>query len=214
MSLLLVLPSVTLGPLPSPSSLPSPDVCLVSSSLRSLSSSFSSCAYSCSLPVQYAVFICVCACCAVALLHRTPCSPLSQIRSRRSRGVSRVTPPHERAPLTSVVIPVGSVFVRKAAPPALECYLIRLPGSDEDQGTLRVGLVDSSGHTEGTYASVVKGGHFSQPCSFEALPSWASSSLSYLLDYPPSFGRGLRLASLPASHPLSEPPRLSPFSPP
>ena len=115
--------------------------------------------------------------------------PFLQIRSRRSRGVSHVTPPHERAPLSSVVIPVGSVFRRKAAPPALECYLIRLPGSDEDQGTLRVGLVDSSGHTEGTYASVVQGGHFSQPCSFESLPSWANFALSHLLDSPPLSGR-------------------------
>ena len=170
------------------SSLPSPDVRSISSSLRSLSFSFFSCACSCSLLVPYAACFCVCVCCAVALLHRTPCSPLSQIRSRRSRGVSRVTPPHERAPLTSVIIPVGFVFVRKAAPPALECYLIRLPGSDEDQGTLRVGLIDSSGHTEGTYASVVRGGHFSQPCSFESLPSWASFVLSHLLDCPPLSG--------------------------
>lgn len=60
------------------------------------------------------------------------CSPLSrsalslsfpQIRSHRIRGVSRVTPPDERAPLTSVVIPIGSVFRRRAAPSALECYL-------------------------------------------------------------------------------------------
>lgn len=71
----------------------------------------------------------------------------------------------------------------------LSPYLIRLPGFDEDQGTLRVGLFDISGHTEGTYASIVKGGHFSLPCSFESLPSWASFALSHLLNYPPPSGR-------------------------
>ena len=55
--LLLVLPSVTVGPPPPSSSLPSPDVRLVSLSLRSLSSAFLSCARSCSLPVQHAVFV-------------------------------------------------------------------------------------------------------------------------------------------------------------
>ena len=63
---------------------------------------------------------------------------------------SRVVPPGERAPLTSVIIPIGSVFVRKADSSALESYLVRLSGSDEDQGTLRVGLVDISGHTSPT----------------------------------------------------------------
>ena len=136
---------------------------------------------------------CVCACsmlcCCPPFSHSALSFSSPQIRSRRVRGVSHVTPPDERAPLTSVVIPIGSVFRRRAAPSALECYLIRLPGFDEDQGTLRVGLVDISGYTEGTYASIVEGGHFSLPCSFESLPSWASFALSNLLNYPPPFGR-------------------------
>ena len=135
------------------------------------------------------LFVCVYAVLSLSCIPLCAPLPSPQIRSRRIRGVSRVTPPDERAPLTSVVIPVGSVFRRRAAPSALECYLIRLPGFDEDQGTLRVGLVDISGHTEGTHASIVKGGHFSLPCSFESLPSWASFALLHLLDSPPLSGR-------------------------
>ena len=111
------------------SSLPSPDVRFISSSLRSLSSSFFSCACSRSLLASHvACFVCVPAVLLLSSIALFALLPSPQIRSRRSRGVSRVTPPHERAPLTSVVIPVGSVFRRRAAPPALECYLIRLPG--------------------------------------------------------------------------------------
>ena len=141
----------------------------------------------CLLPVP--LVLCVCLLCCCPPVYHTPCSPLPHTRSRRSRGVPRVTPPHERAPLSSVIIPVGSVFSRKAAPSALECYIIRLPGFDEDQGTLQVGLVDASGHTEGTFASIVKRGHFIQPCSFESLPSRASFVLAQLLDCPPLSGR-------------------------
>ena len=140
--------------------------------------------------LHMSLVLCVCMlCCCSPVSHSALSFSSPQIRSCRVRGVSHVTPPDERAPLTSVVIPIGSVFRRRAAPSALECYLIRLPGFDEDQGTLRVGLVDISGYTEGTYASVVKGGHFSLPCSFESLPSWASFALSNLFNYPSPFGR-------------------------
>ena len=195
------------------SPLPSPDVCILPSRLRSLSVSFLP--YACSCPLLIAHVACLC----VYLLYCHPppshillCPPC-QIRSRRSRGVSPVTPPGERVPLTSVIIPVGSVFVRKAGSSALECYLVRLPGSDEDQGTLRVGLADASGHTEGTYASVAKGGHFSIPCSFEDLPPWAECALRHLLDSPPPFGRAHpRVSSKPPLSTWSSSP-LAPLAP-
>ena len=212
--LLLFLPSSSSGPSLSPPRLPSPDVRFPFSSLLSLSAYLSACACPLSLFVAHAACLCVLLLCCHSLSSPALLCPPFQIRSRRSRGVSHVVSPHERVPLTSVVIPIGSVFIRKAAPPALECYLIRLPGSNEDQGTLRVGLVDVSGHTEGTFASVVGGGHFSQPCSFESLPPWASSSLCHLLDCPPPSGRiSPRLSSrLPSLSLTSSPlPLLAPL---
>ena len=91
---------------------------------------------------------------------------------------------------------------------------MRLPGSDEDQGTLRVGLADASGHTEGMYASAVNRVHLSHPCSFESLPPWADLTLRHMLDFPPPFGRVHPRVSSRSSPPTwsSSPlPSLAPF---
>ena len=67
-------------------------------------------------------------------------------------------------------------------------YLIRLPGYDLNQATLRVGMVDVSGHIEGANLSAV-GLHFSRPCAPGSLPDWATLALHRLLDFPPPCGR-------------------------
>ena len=67
-------------------------------------------------------------------------------------------------------------------------FLIRLPGCDLNQATLRVGVVDISGHSEGANLSAV-GLHFSEPCAPGSVPEWAMLALHRLLDYPPPCGR-------------------------
>ena len=67
-------------------------------------------------------------------------------------------------------------------------FLIRLPGCDLNQATLRVGVVDICGYTEGANLSVV-GLHFFRPRLPGSLPDWALLALHRLLDFPPPCGR-------------------------
>ena len=115
---------------------------------------------------------------------------LSQRQPSRSRGaVPRPLPYDEQQPLSSAgdSIPVGSLFEASHGPPG-SAFLVRLPGRDLNQETLRVGLVRIDGHTEGANLSVI-GSHFSRPRAPDSLPSWATVGIHRLLDYPPECGR-------------------------
>ena len=115
---------------------------------------------------------------------------LSQRQPSRSRGaVPRPLPYDEQQPLSSAGdnIPVGSLFEASHGPPG-SAFLVRLPGRDLNQETLRVGLVRIDGHTEGANLSVI-GSHFSRPRAPDSLPSWATVGIHRMLDYPPECGR-------------------------
>jgi len=94
-----------------------------------------------------------------------------------------------QVPLSSAgdTVLIGSMFEVYDAPPGSR-YLIRLPGCDLNQATLRVGVVDIDGYTEGANLSVV-GLHFSRPCAPRSVPDWATLALHRLLDFPPFCGR-------------------------
>ena len=115
---------------------------------------------------------------------------LSQRLPSRSRGeVPAPLPFDEQHPFSSAGddILVGSMFEVCHGPPG-SAYLIRLPGRDLNQETLRVGLVRRDGHTEGANLSVV-GSHFSRPRAPDSLPSWALLRMHRMLDSPPMCGR-------------------------
>ena len=134
---------------------------------------------------------------------------LCQRQPSRSRGVVPYPLPYdEQQPFSSAGdnIPIGSFFEVSNGPPG-SAYLVRLPGRDLNQETLRVGLVRSDGLSEGTNLSVV-GSHFSQPRAPGSVPLWATLELHRLLDSPPECGRSTvrgrsavppASASLPAS---------------
>ena len=108
----------------------------------------------------------------------------------RSRGeVPAPLPFDEQQPFSSAGddILVGSMFEVHHGPPG-SAFLVRLPGRDLNQETLRVGLVRRDGHTEGANLSVV-GSHFSRPRAPDSLPSWAILSIHRMLDSPPECGR-------------------------
>ena len=118
-------------------------------------------------------------------------SILSQHRPSSSRGgVSAPVPFDEQQPISSAGngILVGSMFEACHGPPG-PAYLVRLPGRDLNQETLRVGLVREDGHTEGANLSVI-GPHFSRPRAPGSLPSWALHvGIHRMLDSPPECGR-------------------------
>lgn len=118
---------------------------------------------------------------------------LPQGRSSRSRGgVAAPIPFDAQSPFSSHggTILVGCMFEAEASArwPAGTTFLIRLPGCDLNQSTLRVGVVRVDGHTEAANLSAV-GLHFSRPRSPESLPTWATLGLHRLLDSPPACGR-------------------------
>ena len=82
---------------------------------------------------------------------------LYQRQPSRSRGVvPRPLPYDEQQPFSSAgdSIPVGSIYEASHGSPG-SAFLVRLPGRDLNQETLRVGLVRSDGHTEGANLSVI-----------------------------------------------------------
>ena len=95
----------------------------------------------------------------------------------------------KQTPLSSVgdIVLIGSMYEVYDSPPGTR-YLIRLPGCDLNQSTLRVGVVDISGYSEGANLSAV-GLHFSKPCAPSSLPDWATIGLHRLLDFLPPCGR-------------------------
>ena len=104
-----------------------------------------------------------------------------------------------RSPPLEILSSSGPCSRCTSSPPGSR-YLIRLPGCDLNQATLRVGVVDISGYSEGANLSAV-GLHFSKPCAPSSVPDWAMLSLHRLLDYPPPCGRILSAAGLVAAPP-------------
>ena len=113
-----------------------------------------------------------------------------QKRPSKSRALVSAPLPYDmQVPLSSAgdTVLIGSMYEVYDAPPGSR-YLIRLPGCDLNQATLRVGVVDIDGYTEGANLSVV-GLHFSRPCAPRSVPDWATLALHRLLDFPPFCGR-------------------------
>ena len=129
--------------------------------------------------MRYRAISLVCALLAAPGLRSRPRSIAQVLDGKRSRRSTSF----EDAPTT---IAVGSTFHVPPGDGLPACYAVRLPGSTEYGGALRVGYCDLLGNDPTFGFASQFGAHLSTPAAFDGLPLAVRTAFQEMIDDPPA----------------------------